>query len=297
MARVSFVITARNEAPEILAATIDGLTATTPADRELIVVDDGSARPVAARDGLLLVRNEEAVGVSRARRQGASLATGDALVWLDAHMTFDAHWFDEMSAHLDASVLLCSAFWSYQRNECHGFGADFVWSGTRDYRQHKSPGLMFRHRVKHPGKGAVEVPMVIGACYMIERATYARLGGCSPLFRVWGVDEQDLSARAWLSGVSVKCVTGARVGHMWRPSFPYPVQFDHIEFNQLMMVRSVFEEKTIAAFAPWFEPLPPGVRPWVQAADVAGWRAVVQSARRASDDEFLRRFLPDAPRP
>jgi hypothetical protein len=192
---------------------------------------------------------------------------------------------------------LCTGVWSYDRLVSHGYGADFEWSGTRDYAAGRHPGLGLKHRCAFPGDGAFEVPMVIGACYMIHRDTYARLGGLSPLFRVWGADEQDFSARAWLAGVPVKCVTGARVGHLWRPSFPYPVQYEHVEYNQLAMLRTVFEEATIAAFEPWFEPIPGAARAWLDGADIAGWRAIVQSARRVSDREFLARFLPGAPRP
>jgi glycosyltransferase involved in cell wall biosynthesis len=298
MAKFSFIITARNEAPEVVQRTIDGLMQTARAvDFEIVLIDDGSTLPIAPRDGVRLVRNPEPLGVSRARRQGAELAAGDALCWMDAHMTFDPHWLEHMGEHLAPGVYLCSAFWSYDRTQCHGFGADFEWSGTRDYAAGRNPGLGLRHRTAHPGDGAVEVPMVIGACYLIHRDTYAQLGGLSPLFRVWGSDEQDFSARAWLAGVPVKCVTGARVGHMWRPQFPYPVAYDHLEFNQLALLRTVFEEATIATLEPWFEPLPPAARAWLDEADVAGWRAVVQAARKIGDREFLARFLPRAPRP
>src|SRR5262249_8377230 len=152
--------------------------------------------------------------VSRARRLGAALAEGDVLVWLDAHMTFAADWLPRMLAHVDTGALLCSAFWDYDRARCHCWGAEFVWSAERDYPRQRSPGFALRHRTSYPGPGAVDVPMVIGACYMMRRDGYERLGGCSPLFKVWGVDEQDLSARAWMAGVGVKCVTAAQVGHL-----------------------------------------------------------------------------------
>jgi glycosyl transferase family 7 (putative galactosyltransferase) len=125
--------------------------------------------------------------------------------------------------------------------------------------------------------------MVIGACYMLLRTSYTALGGFSPLFRVWGADEQDLSARAWLAGLGVRCVTDARVGHFWRPTFPYPVHFEHLEFNQLALIRSVFDDVTATMLEESFEPIPDKVRAWLDDTDVAAWRDIVQRARRVEE--------------
>jgi hypothetical protein len=46
-----------------------------------------------------------------------------------------------------------------------------------------------------PGDGAVDVPMLIGASYMMLRSSYDKFGGFSPFFRTWGRLEQDLSLR------------------------------------------------------------------------------------------------------
>ena len=57
-------------------------------------------------DGVNLIRNPEPIGVSRARRLGASVATGSVLVWLDAHMSFAPDWLDRMLEHVDSGDLL-----------------------------------------------------------------------------------------------------------------------------------------------------------------------------------------------
>lgn len=292
---ISLVVTARNESPAVLRRTIDELRASTPsAERELVVVDDGSEESVAGLPpGVFLARNDEPVGVSRARRQGADLTSGEVLIWLDAHMTFHADWLDRMLAHVESGSLLCSAFWDYEQRTCHCYGADFLWCGERDYHAQRSPGFGLRHRTAFPGAGVVEVPMAIGACYMMLRSHYDALGGCSPVFRTWGIDEQDLSARAWLAGFGVKCVTDARVGHLWRPSFPYPVYFEQLEFNQLVFLRSVFHASTVQRLESYFEPIPELVRQWLDEVDVPAWRAVVQLARRIDDRAFFEAFVPE----
>ena len=215
------------------------------------------------------------------------------IVCLDAHMTFRADWLDRMMEHVESGALLCSAFWNYDRTACHCYGADFEWCGERDHHRGRSPGFQIRHRVEFPGPGAVEVPMIIGACYMLTRRTYDALGGFSPLFRVWGADEQDLSARAWMAGVGVRCVADACVGHLWRPAFPYQVHFDHLEFNQLALIRSVFDAQTVSLLERAFMPLSGRVGRWLDDIDLTGWRSVVQACRTADDAQFLERFLPE----
>ena len=294
---ISFIITTRDEPPAVLEATINKLLETSATyARKIVLVDDGSVTPVSVtHPDILVVRHATPIGVARSRRWGASLATGDVLVWLDAHMSFAPDWLAHMLAHVDGGALLCAAWWDYELAKPVCWGADFLWRAERDYAQGHCPGFDFRHRTQFPGEGAFEVPMVIGASYMMLRASYERIGGFSPFFRTWGKDEQDLSARAWLAGLGVKCVTGARVGHLSRPQFPYPVHFEEIEFNQLAMVRTVFEPGTASAIEDLLAPVPPQVREWLDQTDFSPWRGVVQSARKIRDAEFFSRFLPEVP--
>ncbi|MGD0009753.1 MAG: glycosyltransferase [Terriglobia bacterium] len=295
--KLSFIIPTRNESLEVLRSTIEGLLESSAAcSREIIIVDDGSAVPVAlVRPELQVVRHEVPVGVLQSRRRGASIATGSVLVWLDAHMSFAPDWLEHMMAHVDSGALLCAAWWDYELTKPQCWGADFLWRAERDYAKGHCPGLDFRHRTQFPGEGAVDVPMVMGACYLMLRESYERIGGFSPLFRIWGKDEQDISARAWLAGLGVKCVTGARVGHLSRSQFPYPVRWEEIEYNQLAMVRTVFEQETAMALEELLRPVPQQVQEWLDETDFSEWRSLVQSARKISDAEFFSRFLPELP--
>lgn len=141
----------------------------------------------------------------------------------------------------------------------------------------------------------MEVPMVIGACYMARRESYDHCGGFSPFFRIWGKSEQDLSARMWITGRGVKCVTGARVGHLSRPQFPYPVSWSDIEFNQAISFRTILDAPTLQAVEEILCPLPVDVERCLSQVDFREWRRWIQSRRQMSDCEFFRRFVPDAP--
>ena len=257
MNRISFIINSRNESNSVLEATITSLLTTTARyETEIIVIDDGSTIPVAglSRD-IRLFRNQEPIGVSQSRRNGAHIATGDVLVWLDAHMTFADDWLDQMLPYVESGSLLCSAAWDYNRSNCYCWGVDFEWCAERNYERGLSPGFLVRHRTSRPQEDSAEVPMVIGACYMMSRSSYDKVGGFSPLFSDWGADDVDISIRAWMSGLGVKCITKAAVGHLYRSKFPYPVEFDRLEFNQLVMIRSIFDQSTIEKLETCFNPL------------------------------------------
>ena len=295
--RISFVVASRNEDPAVLEATIDGLLETsTGHSREIILVDDASDDPVdLRRPELRLVRSTPAAGVAQSRRLGAFLASGEILVIVDAHMRFAPGWLDQMLAQVDSGALLCAAWWNWELNRPLCWGGDLMWCGERDYAASRTPGFTFKHRTQSPGDGAVDVPMVIGACYMVLRRSYERMGGFSPFFRTWGRSEQDISTRAWITGVGTKCVTGAHVAHLSRKKFPYPVTWDDIEFNQAAMVRTVFEEPVARAIEDLMQPLPAAVEARLAASDFREWRALVQSSRAISDAEFFRRFVPNTP--
>jgi len=295
--RLSFVMVARDEPPALLEATIQGLLQTSAGcAREIVVVDDGSCVPVPlAWPDVSVARILEPIGTARARRHGAAVTTGDILVFMDAHMRFAPDWLDRMLPHVEAGVLLCAAWWDYDLTHPLCWGADFHWCDERDYAAGRSPGFTYRHRTKYPGDGAVDVPMLIGACYMMRRESYVRLGGFSPFFRTWGKLEQDLSARARIFGFDIKCVTSAHVGHFTRPKHPYPVSWADVEFNQVATARTAFEEPVGKAMEQLLQPLPSQVGEWLAKVDFGGWRKWVQSQRRISDAEFFRRFVHNIP--
>jgi glycosyltransferase involved in cell wall biosynthesis len=295
---ISFIVAVRDEPQYLLEATIDGLLRTSTAyRREIVVVDDGSLVPVILeRPEIIVLRNSVPIGSSRSRHAGASLARGDVLAFLDPHMNFAPDWLDKMLAHVDTGALLCSAWWDYDLTRPLCWGADFKWCGVRDYAAGQCPGLGFEHRTAFPGPGAAEVPMLIGASYMMLCSSYDKVGGFSPFFRIWGRLEQDISTRAWLVGLGVKCVADAHVGHFSRTKFPYPVAWEDIEFNQIATVRTNFEQPTIQTLEQFFEPLPAQVQTWLGQVSFEQWRGSIQRHRQISDGEFFKRFVAEAPR-
>jgi glycosyltransferase involved in cell wall biosynthesis len=280
--RVSLVITARNEPANLLATTLDGLRASAAGfDHEILVLDDGSDEPIPpVGPDVRVVRNEQALGVSRSLRRGFELSTGEVFVALDAHLTFEPDWLAEMLAVLDDRTLLCPAALSYDLATPYYCGAQIVW------RDDSQPGLGYEPRPGRPDDALVEVPMVLGACYMAERNVLEHLGGLNPLLRVWGLLEQDLSLRAWACGLRVASAPRAGVGHHYRETALNPVGEENHAFNRRLVVGSIFEDD-IAALLLEHLPMPARVRAWLDDGAVHEWRRDVQGRRRVGDRELL----------
>lgn len=293
---LSFIICARNEERGKIETTLEGIIHSVGSlDHEIVLIDDCSVNPITClRKEIRLFRNSEPHGVSLCRRQGAKVANGDILVWLDGHMTFEHDWLKHMLAYVESGSLLCPAAWDYEQTKCHCWGSDLTWCKKRNYHLKLSPGFVMTHRKNFPGHGAFPVPVIIGGCCMMLQKSYLKIGGFSPLMRVWGMEDIDISLRAWMSGVGVQCITDAQVGHLYRTTFPYNVNFAHVEFNQLATIKTIFEDKTSQTLEQFFAPLPNEVSKWLDddKVQIQNWRRIVQSRKLLNDKELIHHIMP-----
>ena len=104
---VTAVVTSRNEGTR-LRETVHALLGTLPADGEVVVVDDASTDASAdflgpAYPSVRLVRPPERVGAAAGRNLGARAATGEVLVFCDAHVLPPAGWTAPVCAALGAA--------------------------------------------------------------------------------------------------------------------------------------------------------------------------------------------------
>src|SRR5262245_60499203 len=93
--KVSVVIITRNEGTELRETVTNFLDTLPENQRELIVLDDGSTDGSAAflEDvGEVKLLHSDGMGVARARNFGASHATGDVILFSDAHVRAPQGW-------------------------------------------------------------------------------------------------------------------------------------------------------------------------------------------------------------
>ena len=291
--RVSFVITSRDEDPRTLTATIHGIKMTALRYAyEIIIVDDGSHIPIRFNDDaedIVLIRSEVAVGVSKARRKGCLSASGDVLIILDAHMSFDVEWLDHLLPAIDDNAIYCCACWDYALTAPRFWGADFVWDSER------LRGLSFEPIRNPPPTPISDAPMILGACYAFSARTYATLGGFSPLYKIWGYDEQDLSLRARISGLQIRCIRDAKVGHLDIRTQNWALPPENLSFNLHALLATVLEQKTLETILCAIPDPRPQVKRWLNEPEVESWRKMVQARRRYSDAEILPSVLNQGP--
>src|SRR5688500_11933745 len=172
----SVVVISHNEGDN-LRMTVAALLDTLPAPSEVIVVDDhstdASAEGLDADPRLRVVRPPTRSGIARSRNFGAAHATGDVVVFCDAHMGFDPEWLPPLREVLarpevGAASLPVSAFGA---PECRGYG--ITW---RDC-------LMNVEWLGRSAETAAAVPMLCG-CFIamrreIGRASCRATGECS----------------------------------------------------------------------------------------------------------------------
>lgn len=291
--RVSFVITSRDEDPHTLTATIHGIKMTAHRyEHEIIIVDDGSYIPIRFNEDvedIVLIRSEASSGVSKARRKGCLRASGDVLIVLDAHMSFDVGWLDHLLPAIDDNAIYCCACWDYALTAPRFWGADFVWDSER------LRGFSFEPIRNPPPTPISDAPMILGACYAFSARTYATLGGFSPLYKIWGYDEQDLSLRARISGLQVRCIRDAKVGHLDIRTQNWALPPENLSFNLHALLATILEQKTLEAILCALPTPRPQVKRWLNEPEVKNWREIVQATRRYSDTEILPSILNQGP--
>lgn len=283
--RVSVVVITRNEGPE-LESTVRNLIATTPSDQlELIVVDDGSTDDstgfLKSMPHVAVVRSPEQ-GVARARNLGASRASGDIILFADAHVRVPVNWHSALADALrdERAGAVAPGIYNLSQPEARGFGLSVEGPGLR------SPWL------RKAGDAPYPVPVLPGCFLAMRRETYLQTGGYDPGMRQLGGNDVELSFRLWLCGYEQKVVPEVEVGHLFRTVTPYPAQWRALVHNRLRMAMVHFQadrvERVVHALRS-YQAFPSAVAMMLD-TDVYARRAQMARTRRFDDDWFFLRF-------
>jgi len=282
---VSVVIISRNEGAR-LEATVRNVQRTVPANRaELIVVDDGSTddsfrflrRSRAAR-----VLRSEGIGVANARNLGASHATGDVIVFCDAHMKLPTAWHRALMKPLASPSVGATApgIYSITQPERRGFG--LYLSG---------PELRVRWK-PFPGRSPARVPILPGCLLAMRRDVFDETGGFDPGMRQLGGNDNELSLRLWLLGYELLVVPAVEAGHLFRTRIPFDATWAAVVHNRLRTAFVHFRQERIERVVDAlraYDAFPSGLA-MTAAGDVFARRALLHARRQRSDDWFFEAF-------
>ncbi|HWD93766.1 MAG TPA: glycosyltransferase [Verrucomicrobiae bacterium] len=224
---VSIVIPVFNRL-ELTRDCLKALREKTSGNYEVIVVNnastDGTAEFLNEQEkagAIRHIRNSENTGFAQACNQGAQAARGSLLLFLNNDTQVTPNWLGAMAQ-------------AAQRPQIGVVGAKLLYANNRI--QHA--GIGFINGIPdHPHRNAAadapevnkfrELDMVTGACLMIHRDLYLKLGGFDEIFRN-GVEDIDLCLRVRAAGWKVVYEPKATVYHLEGQS---EGRFNHVNEN------------------------------------------------------------------
>lgn len=176
-----------------------------------------------------LIRNAERQGLIRSRTRGAQAATGDVVVFLDAHCEVNQDWLPPLLAPIannrkTLTVPIIDGIDSetfeyrpvYAKNDEHSRG---IWEWGMLYKEISI--IMSEHLKTHRVSEPYDSPTHAGGLFAIDRQFFAELGYYDAGLLVWGGENFELSFKVWQCGGRLQWVPCSRVGHIYRPFMPY----------------------------------------------------------------------------
>ena len=216
-----------------LRRTLIGLAAQTyPADlTEIIVVDDGSPRPLEASaiedlvSARIITRPDAGFTLAAARNEGADSAQGDVLVFLDHDMLPDPDWLEShMRWHHTTESRPMLVLGSRSHLDDGWLTEEIVseamqsggLKGKLDGREVQVPEWIEFHLQRTSGLTSADddiFRIVTGGNLSVSRDFFDAIGGFDESFVRWGGEDTEFGYRAWVSGALLVPERGAHCWH------------------------------------------------------------------------------------
>ena len=261
------------------------LTTASPARLEMIVVDDGSndesTRFLSSYPNIRVIRSD-GVGVARARNLGATNASGDVIVFSDAHVRAPENWHIPMLEALELEdVGACApGIYSTLEPKRRGYGLYFTGSDLRSHWHRKD------------SDDPAEVAILPGCFLGMRREVFQETGGYDPGMRQLGGNDNELSFRLWTLGYRLLVVPKVEVGHLFRASAPYEATWSSVVHNRLRMAMVHFGPRRIERVVDAlrrYDRFPAGLA-MMAGGDHTERRTIIERRRRFDDDWYFDVF-------
>lgn len=201
MQKLSIIIPVYNGGEQFYQCLLSVKKFATP-DIEIIVVADGDtdgSRKLAQEFTSKIIINDRALGPAEARNLGAKIATGDLLFFLDADVCINEQTIPKIKQFLAENTKITALIGSYDDQP----GANNFLS------QYKN---LFHHYTHQQGQE--EASTFWGACGIIKRDIFEKIGGFNNSYKLPSVEDIELGYRLREEGYKISLVKDIQVKHL-----------------------------------------------------------------------------------
>ncbi|XP_047019636.1 N-acetylgalactosaminyltransferase 7 isoform X2 [Helicoverpa zea] len=263
----SVIIVFHNEGFSVLMRTVHSVIDRSPPNvlHEIVLVDDFSDKENLKsnldnyikrwKGKVRLIRNHQREGLIRTRSRGAQEATGDVIVFLDAHCEVNINWLPPLLAPIyrDYRIMTVPVIdgvdhrtFEYRPVYQHGMNYRGIFEWGMLYKENEVPDReanLHKHK-SEPYKS----PTHAGGLFAINRRYFLEIGAYDPGLLVWGGENFELSFKIWQCGGSIEWVPCSRVGHVYRAFMPY--SFGNLAKNRKGSLITINYKRVIET---WFD--------------------------------------------
>ena len=197
---------------------------------ELIVVDnasqDGSVEWLRQQEDVYLICNKENVGYSKGCNQGAAVAKGDYIIFLNSDTIVTPHWLDNMKIALTSN----------ERVGAVGPMADSCPIAQRvsmTFSSHDELICFATHFNKSNPLKWERHTVLTGFCMMVRHSLWKQLGGFDERFSPAYFEDDDLSLRIMLLGYDLLVCKDTFIHHEEKVSLQNEVRNGLLYKNQI----------------------------------------------------------------
>ncbi|KAK0414463.1 hypothetical protein QR680_011442 [Steinernema hermaphroditum] len=235
----SVVIIFTDEAWSPLLRTVHSVINRSPRHllHEVVLLDDFSQREElkdkleehVKRFGSLvkLVRSKERLGLIKAKLEGAKVASGEVVVFLDSHCEANTGWLEPLLQRIKdkPNAVVCPIIDSISADTMQYFGGyiggigTFWWS--LHFKMDPIPKREQERRKNNPETEPLLSPTMAGGLLAANRKYFFEVGGYDGDMEIWGGENLEISFRVWMCGGSIEFIPCSHVGHIFRAGHPY----------------------------------------------------------------------------
>lgn len=232
---VSVIVPFHNEHWTTLLRTAQSVINRSPKHllKEVILVDDCSTKEFSKKPlddylaaNMSKVRSihlPERSGLIRARLEGAKVAIGDVLVFLDSHTEANVNWLPPLLEPIRQDYRTCTCpFIDVVQYETFEYRAqDEGARGAFDWELYYKRLPLLPEDLARPTE-PFKSPIMAGGLFAISAKFFWELGGYDEGLDIWGGEQYELSFKIWMCGGQMVDTPCSRVGHIYRKYAPFP---------------------------------------------------------------------------